>query len=119
MVRAYADDTALVIQNLGEHIEKLETIFEEFAQCSGLKLNLKKSMVVHLNSLPQEDNETNFLRLAGRWKVMTVQSYAKYLGFILGPGRGHRSWDKLLAKFNKRIHMWGLASELRVVGRAS
>ena len=44
--RAYADDTAIVIRNIQEDLPVLETIFKEYEELTGLKLNLKKTALV-------------------------------------------------------------------------
>ena len=41
------------------------------------------------------------------WAGITVAGYAKYLGFTLGPDRGHRGFSKALTKFADRARAWG------------
>ena len=50
MIRAYADDTALVFKNFTRDAPKVAKIFEEFQKIAGLGLNLKKSVIIPLNS---------------------------------------------------------------------
>jgi len=48
-------------------------------------------------------------RCAPLWVGVDVRTCAKYLGFILGPGRGDHSWDGPLKKFRARAITWGRA----------
>ena len=41
------------------------------------------------------------------WPGVGVADAGKYLGFMVGPGKGHRSWDKPLRKFSARATLWG------------
>ena len=43
------------------------------------------------------------------WEQLHFDTSAKYLGFYLGPGRGNRSWDKPLKKYEDRAGYWGRA----------
>jgi len=48
-------------------------------------------------------------RLAPAWSGISVASWARYLGFALGPGKGLHSWDKALVKYIDRSEWWGKA----------
>ena len=89
LVRAYADDTALVVKDLRSSLDKLEELFAEFEKCSGLRLNMKKPVIVHLTGQRTQDNEKDFLGYANRWRDVRVTDHAKYLGFILGARQRH------------------------------
>ena len=41
------------------------------------------------------------------WALVRCQYWATYLGFVLGPERQERSWDKAIAKAVARAHVWG------------
>ncbi len=49
---AYADDTALVIKDFWRDAKKIAQIFEEWKRITGLKLNLKKSIIIPLQENP-------------------------------------------------------------------
>ena len=51
-VRAYADDTAVLVQNLWRDAPLLAEIFEHFEKMSNLRLNLKKAVAVSFFPLP-------------------------------------------------------------------
>ena len=46
LVRAYADDTALVLKDFWLEAPKLQRIFEEFGDIAGLRLNLSKCVTI-------------------------------------------------------------------------
>jgi len=106
LLRAYADDTAIVVRNLYETGPKLAEAFHDFEQVSGLKLNLRKSIIVALSN----DDNTDITRRKNlaipRWADMPVQTFCKYLGFYLGPGKKDKSWLAPMNKFRERVKMW-------------
>ena len=104
--RAYADDTVVLVQDVARALPTLELLFHELEQIAGLKLNLRKSVMIPLNSKGLEHNQAEFESKANLWKGMVVQYQAKYLGFMMGPHKGSKSWNKPLDKFKARIHMW-------------
>ena len=105
-VRAYADDTALIVQDLEAATPKLENLFQEFECISGLRLNLTKSIIVPHNSLGESKNRRTFGCYATRWGQMQVAYKAKYLGYIMGPKKGDDSWNKPVEKLRKRTSLW-------------
>ena len=62
LVRAYADDTAVLVQNLWTDVPILAEIFSDFAEISNLRLNFAKTVVVPL--FPQPGIEQTRRRLA-------------------------------------------------------
>jgi len=106
MVRAYADDTALVVQDYVSAIPRLEQLFAEFEQFSGLKINVAKSVLVPLNDKGIQANKEVIAVLGGPWSEMKMSYVAKYLGFMMGPGKAESSWEKPCNKFKERLYMW-------------
>ena len=51
LVRAYADDTALVLQNCWAETLILEQIFREFEHISGMRLNRSKCVTIPLSQI--------------------------------------------------------------------
>ena len=105
-IRAYADDTVIVVKDMGKNISKLEELFQEFELISGLKLNMKKSIIIPLCSKGIEWCTTKMNTMTTLWKDMPLQYHAKYLGFMLGPQKNELSWKKTLLKFKSRALMW-------------
>ncbi len=44
------------------------------------------------------------------WSAVEVASASRYLGYMVGPGKGTKSWDKAIAKFTARACLWGSQS---------
>ncbi len=103
-IRAFADDIGAVITDLPGSIEILERTFQEFAGMSGLELNIKKTICIPL----WEEGLDEAKEILGRcsWKGMKIAHSATYLGFVQGPDKQGKSWDKPIQKFSKRCNSW-------------
>ena len=103
VVRAYADDTAVLVQNLWRDAPILANIFEDFEKISNLKLNLNKTVVVPLFPSPGIDEAKGILAArVPSWSEAQFAYHAKYLGFTLGPLSQDKSWYDATSKFQKR-----------------
>ena len=107
--RAYADDLAAELPRGLPQLLLVEPIFEEFARLSGLRLNLPKVVAVPLWLTPLDALRAEWAGRIPGWVGMRVALSAKYLGFMLGPGRGRSSWDGPLRKYSERAAAWGQA----------
>ena len=106
LVRAFADDTAVVTPDFEKHASTIMTIFREFAEVSNLHLNIQKTVLIQLW---QSSAQTVRRRLAEKhpnWKDVEIAWQARYLGFSVGPERGHESWKKASQKFQSRVVSW-------------
>jgi len=106
ILRAFADDIGMVMEEWERDSRIAQSIFKEFAKMSGLELNLPKTVVVPLwpkgvNDMQQQKTEGNF-----SWDPIQVAKSGKYLGFSSGPGRGNSSWDAAAQKYLKRTRKW-------------
>jgi hypothetical protein len=110
LTRAFADDTAAVLKNFFESMPGVAGLFGEYAKISGLYLNYSKTVVIPL-WLPQEKDYREVGKLlAGLgkdWEQVLVRSCAKYLGFLVGPGRDDEVWTKTADKWAARSRSWG------------
>jgi hypothetical protein len=107
LVRAYADDTALALRHFSRDSPRLATLFEEFAQISGLHLNMKKSVIIPLNLATEKTFRVRRNRTTPKWRDMPIRDHCKYLGFYVGPGKGSKSWEGPFKKFCDRLSLWG------------
>ena len=105
--RAYADDLALVSQQILQDIPTLAGLFHEYALISRMELNMGKTVVVPLWQIDVAELRSQISALAPRWADMKMDSAAEYLGFPLGPSSGSRSWHQPLEKFDERAGVWG------------
>ena len=107
VVRAYADDTAVLVQNVWTDIPILARIFTDFSNMANLRLNLNKTVVIPL--FPQPDLasvKATLTRSVPTWSSAQFSYDARYLGFVLGPEANNKSWQEPTAKFRQRAQAW-------------
>jgi endonuclease/exonuclease/phosphatase family metal-dependent hydrolase len=106
-VRAFADDTAVVLCDYVCAAPIIDKLFSEFAEISKLELNISKTILIPLWPLSSERGLRNLVtELCPRWKQIAIRNRGKYLGFWIGPHAGDNSWTAPLSKFNARIKQW-------------
>ena len=88
VLKAYADDLCMVTEDLYRDLEPVTEVFEDFAEISGLHLNMKKIQVVPLWSQDKEEVRRCCGRIHYRWYAAKFDDKAEYLGVFLGPGKG-------------------------------
>ncbi|CAK0868643.1 unnamed protein product, partial [Prorocentrum cordatum] len=79
----------------------------EYERISGLRLNADKAILVPLFRYVRDEARRRLIREAPVWGVLLIQDKAKYLGMVVGPGRGTSSWDAPCKKFVDRAVLWG------------
>ena len=102
----YADDTALVINDFWDSAPKLQQLFQEFADISGLHLNRQKCIILPLDEGCLDTIRDRLAATIPDWKDMQVQRHGKYLGFVVGPEKGNKSWHEPTHKFTQRCQLW-------------
>ena len=89
----------------------LQELFREFAEVSGLQLNLAKTIVIPLGCETPDVRRERQAVLGDPWDVAAKWAgHGKYLGFMIGPSRAEHSWDKPLAKYRCRVNEWKWSS---------
>ena len=107
VVRAYADDTAVVVQDLWRDAPLLPKIFEEFASLANLDLNIGKTVIVPLFPSPALDAVKAQLQAElPAWRQVQILYCGKYLGFQVGPSAGESCWNEATAKYKQRATAW-------------
>eukprot|EP00959_Pyramimonas_sp_CCMP1952_P350140 7335922-Pyramimonas_sp.AAC.1 len=102
-----ADDVGTVLQDR-RLLLRLRRVFTAAQALAGLALKLAKCKVVPLNAAFSEVLAANIkewlaLELPG-WEQIDVVPFAKYLGYILGPGATiDDAWQEAAAKWIHRI----------------
>ena len=107
LIRAFADDTAMAIQDFWDSADIVFEAFKKFGLASGLYLNIPKTVIVPLWSSPLEEIREDITRRSPCWSIVAVAGSAKYLGFVEGPDEGDKSWDGPCLKYTKRATLWG------------
>ena len=105
-VRAYADDICMAMGDIWAQIPLMQRLMQEFALCSGLELNLLKTVLVPLRVGDPELLRDRLSLAAPAWAPIKIEHSAKCLGFVLGPGRGHTSFNGALRKYKQRVNFW-------------
>ena len=106
LVRAYADDLAVVLPDGVYAAQVLEPMFDEYARVSGLKLHHGKSQWIPLYPVGVEAERARLCACAPAWGDFSISFSAAYLGFVLGPERQAKSWAKALRKYDERAAIW-------------
>ena len=107
LIRAYADDIALVLKNGIENLKRLEHMFQEYYLLSGLCIHHGKTVLVPLAPNCLDRIKTLVALEAPTWTDMKVKYHADYLGFVLGPDRATKCWEKACNKYIERARIWG------------
>ena len=105
-VRAYADDTAVLLTDYFSQSRKLARVFSVFAEISNLHLNLKKSYIIPLRVNRCSTIERDMRRCEHPWTEMKIDTTCKYLGFYVGPGKSDKSWEGPIKKFRAAVNRW-------------
>ena len=107
VVKGYADDTALVLQDYEKELPTLCHIFQEFSLISGLELNVDKTTFIPLWPFTSVTSVKTLLReICPPWANFQISGCGKYLGFFVGPSSANASWDGPIAKYEKRVLQW-------------
>ena len=105
--RAFADDIGGVLEDWDRDQPVIEQVFKEFAEMSGLELNIKKTVLIPLWCEGDSDIRHSFGNRGSSWSNISIRQAGTYLGFVVGPGRGETAWDKPIQKYQKRCSTWG------------
>ena len=119
MVRAFADDTAMVVDNFHRYSEEIMRLFKEFGDISNLRLNLPKTVIIPLWPTSIKSFRTFLHSDRPEWNNVAISFAAKYLGYLIGPDSYLHNWDAAVAKFRTRVLAWsevhlGLQYDCRV-----
>ena len=106
VVRAYADDLVTVVPSLAGALPTLVPLFCRFAGASGLQLNFRKVVIVPLGDRSLEQVARDIAAAYPTWGQVQCRHNAKYLGFMLGPGRAELGWAAALDKAVARARLW-------------
>ena len=105
--RAFADDVAAVQSDWDSQGAVVEGIFKEFAEMSGLELNIAKTVAKPLWEDSFDDIRQTLYASGSSWGDLCIAKEGTYLGFVVGPGRVGKAWGKPIAKYSKRCREWG------------
>jgi len=106
-VFAFADDVALVLEDVGRDLTALRSIFEDLEKVAGLALNKEKCVLIPLWPSEVHLVKAELVSAFPTWADMHVAYSGVYLGVSIGP-LGHEDfWSKAVQKFLRRAKDWG------------
>ena len=101
-ISGYADDIAIVPQELFRTAPALASAFRRVAGVTGLDLNPRKCVMVPL-WVRAPGRLRPFESLVPCWRAFQVADNAKYLGVHIGPAAQQCRWTAALNKFDDRV----------------
>ena len=106
VVRAFADDTAMVVESFHAAAATVFAAFKEFSKISCLKLNLPKTVLIPLWPSTVDSVRRMLRAQYPEWSAVDISYASRYLGFLVGPEAGELAWEKPVTKFNSRCKQW-------------
>lgn len=97
----FADDIALVVQDLLRSAPALHSLFASVAHSFGLRLDTRKCVVVPLRHSWGSAFRTLWQEQAPQWGAFRFERSAKYLGFVIGPEEHAQRWLAAVTKYRE------------------
>ena len=88
VIRAWADDMAFVFSDNRGKLGSLQLFFLELQRVAGLRLNIQKTVVVPFWQARDNEIRDILISQAPGWGGIKIADAMKYLGVMMGPGRG-------------------------------
>ena len=107
--RMYADDTAMVLSNYKAELPVMEAIFTELAAAAHLELNIGKCIFIPLFDCSLDNIRSTISATTANFRDIVIAWTGKYLGYMIGPGKGDLSWQLAIDKAAKRVQDWDWA----------
>ena len=107
VIRAFADDIAIVAQDVDEALPIMQTIFEELEFIAGLSLNKRKCILIPLWPTVKEVVSQELVASFPAWADLQISFSGTYLGVNICPEAHVGFWDKAQAKYLERASIWG------------
>jgi len=106
VVCAFADDTAVVVQDWVSVLPALGLIFAEFTSISGLEQNISKTVFIPLWDCKSFDALRLLIReQVPSWRDTCISFTGKYLAFSIWPKSMSSSWTIPLMKYRDRASL--------------
>ena len=100
-VRMYADNAAIVVQDVEVEMPQMQKIFQAVGEAARLRLNIQKCVYSPL-FLPSECDLSQLLS-----QTVPEVRLEGHVPWICGrPDRGHLAWDKVFKKAAERVRLW-------------
>ena len=109
IIRAFADDIALVVKDVDEALPILHPICRDLEVIANLSLNKSKCVLIPLWPSTAEQVERELVTSFPEWAGMQVAFSGTYLGVDIGPGGISNFWVKAVRKYLERARPWSKA----------
>ena len=96
----------MVVQSIQADTRVAQNIFTELEAVSCLRLNLEKCVLIPLGDRTHHAVRASLSEWCPAWTAMHIADCGKYLGMVIGPGKGFSSWRDPIQKAWSRVHMW-------------
>jgi len=107
LVRAFADDNAMVIRDFPRAGSGVLSVYKEFSKFSGLHVNMPKTVIIPLWASSLDSiRRTLIADSMPEWSQVALSYVGVYLGFAVGPKREGTLWNSALTKFVKKTDLW-------------
>ena len=105
MVRAYADDMAIVVDQ-ADQVNNAADAFKLLSEAASLQVNVGKTVFIPLYATVKEQAQKDVSGCS--WRGMETELHSgKYLGFYVGPGAdAAKNFRCAFAKFKSRAQYW-------------
>ena len=103
LLRLFADDTAVVLEDIWTLGPILAALFGQYESFSGLHLKLVKCVVVNLGRGRDEALKERMAEEIPAWADFPVSGRGKYLGTWLGLSASEFWWVGSVGKFKERV----------------
>jgi hypothetical protein len=118
MIKAYADDIVIVVQDLFADVHRIQYVFKRYAEISGLLLNTNKCVIIPLWLFDEQAVRGRISILAPEWCNILIESFGRYLGFTIGPGAHNQDWQRVmpqLVEMTSKIYSLALPKKTAVM----
>ena len=106
VVRAFADDIGIVLQDAPKQLPILQQALHEFGLLSGMEVNLPKTVGIPLWEEPLSDASARVAAACPAWRQLPLRRSATYLGCVIGPEKTSSIWDTACQRFQERVAGW-------------
>ncbi len=107
LVRAFADDIGIVVEDIAEALPILQEIFQDLEKIAGLTLNRPKCILIPLWPTSSAQVQRELAQHFSDWATITVAFSGTYLGVLVGPDSHDSFWGKAIKKYLDRAKSWG------------
>ena len=104
--KAFADDVGVIFTDVTEQLPKLAAMLDRFGTISGMKVNIKKTILIPLWPESPDRHRHAVATAAPAWAEVPIDNSAIYLGVRIGPGKVGREWETAAKRLMAKLRGW-------------